>query len=71
MKSKAGFLGWVLSLPIGMLRNFWLQPGDLGSAMLLEKQERGEEGVGRAHKGFLNPSGGCCGVLVGVCHSLR
>lgn len=61
VKSEAGVsrAGWFLSLPIGMPRKFWPQPGEnLGSAVLLENQERGEKDVACSHKGLLNPSGG-------------
>lgn len=71
MKSEGGFLaGWFLSLPIGVLRKCWLQPGNLGSATLWEKQERGEEDVACSHKGLLNSPGGCFGVFVRISHSL-
>lgn len=69
-----------LSLPVGILRNFWLQPGNLGSAMLFENQKRGKEAfwgkkmwvVSRVvvSKGLLNTSGRCLGFFISICISL-
>lgn len=63
-----------------MLRNFWLQPGNLGSAMLFENQERGKEAYWGekmwvvstvvVSKGLLNTSGRCLGFFISICNSL-
>lgn len=69
-----------LSLPVGILRLFWLQPGNLGSATFFENQKRGKEAfqgkkmwvVSRAvvSRGLLNTSGRCLGFFISICNSL-
>uniref|UniRef100_A0A663MQR1 Msh homeobox 2 n=1 Tax=Athene cunicularia TaxID=194338 RepID=A0A663MQR1_ATHCN len=60
--------------------NFWLQPGNLGSAMLFENRERGKEAFWGnktwvvstvvVSKGLLNTSGRCLGFFISICNSL-
>lgn len=65
---------------LACLRDFWLQPGKLGSAMLFENQERGKEAYWGektwvvstvvASKGLLNTSGRRLGFFISTCNSL-